>query len=216
MSNKATNDENNSSGAESTSIIDMVAQEAEQVVTKACESAKQEAEQELEKALREYEQRTRQIVLKIREEAKSRTAEIASRLGEAIMIRIEKSSTEAVADAVAGFSKRAEQITQTLQETADREAEQALTGVKAGVESGIGRGDNNNGARKAKAEEETTSTADETTPTADKQQEPGEEAGEARSGFDIEIEQEMAGITEDKANGGTQQDSEECEHWLTQ
>jgi hypothetical protein len=210
MSNKVTDNENNSSGAESTKIIDIVAQEAEQVVAKACEAARQEAEQELEKALREYEQRTRQIVLKTREEAKSKTAEIASRLGEAIMMRIEQSSTEAVADAVAGFSKRAEQLTQTLQEAADKEAEQALTDVKAEVKSDTGSGDDD--AQEAIAEEETISATDE----KQEQQEAEEETDKAKSGFEIEVEQELAGITEDKANGKAQLDSEEFENWLTQ
>ena len=183
--------EDNKSEAEPANIIEIVARETEQVITKACEAAKREAEQELEKALRAYEQKTRQIVLKIREEAKSRTVEIASRLGEAIMMRIEKSSTEAVADAVAEFSKKAEHLTQTLQETAGKEAEQALTGVKAGVES-------------------------EPTSAAGKQQEPQEVADKVKPGFEIEVGQELAGIKEDEANGGTQQGSEEFEHWLTQ
>jgi hypothetical protein len=209
MSNKVSDNENNNSGAESTKIIDMVTQEAEQVVAKACEAAKQEAEQELEKALREYEQRTRQIVLKIREEAKSKTAEIANRLGEAIMMRIEKSSTEAVADAVAGFGKRAEQITQTLQEEAGKEAEQALSGVKAGAESGNGSSGDN---QKAIAEDKATPVTD----RKQNQQETEEKTEKAKSGFEIEVEQELAGITEDKANGKAQMDSEDFESWLTQ
>ena len=183
--------EDNKSETESADIIETVARETEQVITKACEAAKREAEQELERALREYEQKTRQIVLKIRGEAKSRTVEIASRLGEAIMMRIEKSSTEAVADAVAEFSKKAEHLTQALQETAGKEAEQALIGVKAGVES-------------------------EPTSAADKQQEPEEVADKAKPGFEIEVGQEPTGIKEDEANGGTRQNSEEFEHWLTQ
>jgi len=201
--------EDNNSEAESANIIETVAQEAEQVIIKACEAARQEAEQELEKALRDYEQKTRQIVLKIREEAKSRTVEIASRLGEAIMMRIEKSSTEAVADAVAGFSKKAEQLTQTLQEAAGKEVEQSLTGVKAGVESAVKSNGNNNAARNGANEDEAMSAAD-------KQQELKETAGKEEPGFKIEVDQELTGITEDEANGGAQQDSEEFEHWLTQ
>ena len=201
--------EDNNSEAESANIIETVAQEAEQVIIKACEAARQEAEQELEKALRDYEQKTRQIVLKIREEAKSRTVEIASRLGEAIMMRIEKSSTEAVADAVAGFSKKAEQLTQTLQEAAGKEVEQSLTGVKAGVESVVKSNGNNNAARNGANEDEAMSAAD-------KQQELKETAGKEEPGFKIEVDQELTGITEDEANGGAQQDSEEFEHWLTQ
>jgi len=175
--------EDNKSDTGSAKIIEIVARETEQVIIKACEAAKREAGQELEKALREYEQKTRQIVLKFREEAKSRTVEIASRLGEAIMMRIEKSSTEAVADAVAEFSKKAEQLTQTLQETAGKEAEQALIGVKAGVES-------------------------ESTSAAGKQQEPEEVAGKVKPGFEIKVG--------DEANGGTRQNGEEFENWLTQ
>ena len=105
---------------ESARIIEAVAKETEEVIATACEAAKREAEQELEKALREYEQKARQIVLKIREEAKSRAAEIASRLGEAIMLEIESSSTEAVADALAGFGKKAESLTQTISASADK------------------------------------------------------------------------------------------------
>ncbi len=183
--------EDNKSETKSADIIETVARETEQIITKACEVAKREAEQELEKVLREYEQKTRQIVLKIREEAKSRTVEIASRLGEAIMMRIEKSSTEAVADAVAEFSKKAEQLTQTLQETAGKEAEQALIGVKAGVES-------------------------EPAPAAGKQREPEEVADKTKPSFEIKVGQKLAGITGDEANGGTRQNSEEFEHWLTQ
>ena len=153
---------------ESARIIETVPKDTEQVIAKACEAAKREAEQELEKALREYEQKTRQIVLKIREEAKSRAAEIASRLGEAIMLGIEKSSTEAVADAVAEFSKKAERLTQALPGTA--------------------------GSR----------------------QEPEGATGKAKPGFEIEVEQELASIIEDKTNGRTQQTSEDFEHWLTQ
>lgn len=197
---------------ESAKIIEAVAQEAEQVITKACEAAKQEAEQELEKALREYEQKTRQIVLKIKEEAKARTVEIASRLGEAIMMRIEKSSTEAVSDAVAEFSKKAERITQTLQEATGKEAEQTLTGVKAGVESGIGSNGDNDDARKDVSEDEATSTAGK----QQEQQKPEWADDQAKPGFKIEVEQELADITEDESNGGTQQDSEKFEHWLTQ
>jgi acyl-CoA reductase-like NAD-dependent aldehyde dehydrogenase len=153
---------------ESARIIEMVAKDTEQVIAKACEAAKREAEQELEKALREYEQKAKQIVLKIREEAKSRAAEIASRLGEAIMLGIEKSSTEAVADVAAEFSKKVESLTQTI--------------------SGVAGG----------------------------RQQPEGAAGKAKPGFEIEAEQQLANIIEDKTNGRTQQTSEDFEQWLTQ
>jgi len=118
------NNGSNTAVEESTKIVDVIARETEQVISKACEAAGQEANQELEKALREYEQKTKQIVIKVMEEARSRTADIANRLSEAIMAQIQQSSTEAVANTVAEFGKRAEKMTQSLQET----ARQAITG----------------------------------------------------------------------------------------
>jgi 23S rRNA A1618 N6-methylase RlmF len=142
---------------ESARIIETVAKETEEVIAKACDSARREAVEELEKALREYEQKTRQIVLKIKGEAKSKAAEIASRLGEAIMLGIEKSSTEAVADAVAEFSKKAESLTQTISGADDK----------------------------------------------------------AKPGFEIEVEQELASVIEDKTNGKSQS-NDAFEQWLMQ
>jgi hypothetical protein len=118
------NNGSNTAVEESNRIVDLISQETEQVINKACEAASQEANQELEKALREYEQKTKQIVIKVMEEARSRTADIANRLSEAIMARIQQSSTEAVANTMAEFGKRAEKMTQSLQET----ARQAITG----------------------------------------------------------------------------------------
>jgi len=152
-----TTDIKKQSEQESARIAETVARETEQVIAKACEAARREAELELEKALREYEQKTKQIVLKIREEAKSKAAEIAVRLGEAIVLGIEKSSTEAIADAVAEFGKKAESLTQTIAAPED----------------------------KAKPEPE------------------------------IAAEQELAGVTEDKANGKSPS-SDDFEQWLKQ
>jgi acyl-CoA reductase-like NAD-dependent aldehyde dehydrogenase len=121
----------NTAVEESTKIVDVIARETEQVISKACEAAGQEANQELEKALREYEQKTKQIVIKVMEEARSRTADIANRLSEAIMAQIQQSSTEAVANTVAEFGKRAEKMTQSLQET----ARQAITGKPSNSKS---------------------------------------------------------------------------------
>lgn len=187
------NDGNNGFGAESSNIIEAIAQEAEQIVTKACEAARQEAEQELEKVLREYEQKTKQIVLKIKEEAKSMTAEITGRLGEAIMMRIEESSAEAVAGAISNFGKKAEQ-------------------VFAGTENIIQSNNNGNGngstVRKDTIENKNISAND--------SKEKIEEVYKAKPSFEIEIEQELSGISGNGTNGGTKKDSEEFENWLTQ
>lgn len=187
--------EKKKNGTETAEIIELIARETEQVVAKACEAARREAEQELEKALRDYEQKTRQIVLKIREEAKARTAEIAGRLGEAIMMNIEKSSTEAIADAVAGFGKKAEILTQNLKETTGKEVEQALAGLESGTRK--------------------FATEGESAPAPDNRQQAKETAGAANSDFELEVGQELTGVTEDEADEETQQDSEEFEHWLT-
>jgi len=193
------NNEDNNSKPESINIIDMVAQETELIVAESCEAAKLQAEQELEKALREYGQRTRQIVIKIKKEAEYRTAEIAGRLGKAIMMRVEKSSTEAVAEVITEFGEKAEQIIQTIQEAIARDAEGLSAGVESKSESNA-ENDNNN----------------EAVPAVDSQQEAEETNDSTTSGFDIEVENELAGITEDNANGNLQLDSEDFEHWLSQ
>lgn len=203
------NDEDNNAENESFNIIDIVAQEAERVVAESCEAAKLEAEQELENALREYEQRTRQIVLKIKEGAKSRTAEIADRLGEAIMVRIENSSTEAVAEVIAEFGEKAEHIIRTIQETSVRESEEAPVGVENEAESDTESDDNNSTVFRY-------ATRDEAIPAAGSQQEAEVKNDSKKPSFGVEVENELAGITEDKANGKSKLDSEDFEHWLAQ
>jgi hypothetical protein len=183
------NNEDNTAVDESTQIVDVIARETEQVIGRACEAASQEASQELEKALREYEQKTKQIVIKVMEEARSRTAEIAKRLSEAIMVKIEQSSTEAVANTVAEFGKRAEKLTKSLQESASQAAHQALSSSKPASDS--------NG--KAAAQ-----------PAAK------EDDGKSDAGFEIEVGQNLDDIGEEEAKEGSQESSEEFEHWLTQ
>ncbi len=195
----------------SANTMNALVQEAEQVIARACEEARQEVEQELERALREYEQKTRQIVLKIKEEAKSRTLGIANRLGEAIMLSIEKSSTEAVAEAVAEFNKKAGNLTQTLQDTAEQEAGKALTGITVGAEDS-GQNATDNATLEDKPEAEKGTEED----VAQNQPEPEKAPGEARQGFKIEVEQEIESFIKNEANGGSKQTSEEFEQWLTQ
>jgi hypothetical protein len=182
------NNEDNTAVDESTQIVDVIARETEQVIGRACEAASQEASQELEKALREYEQKTKQIVIKVMEEARSRTAEIAKRLSEAIMVKIEQSSTEAVANTVADFGKRAEKLTQSLQESASQAARQAMSDSKPASDS--------NGKTAAQPEAKET-------------------AGKSDAGFEIEVDQNLGDIGEETKEA-SQENSEEFEHWLTQ
>jgi hypothetical protein len=196
---------------ESANIMNALVQEAEQIIAKACDEAKQEVEQEMERALREYEQKTRQIMLKIKEEAKLRTMGIANRLGEAIMLSIEKSSTEAIAEAITEFNKKAGNLTQTLQDTAKQETEKALAGISFGAgDSAQNAADNVTPKNKSEAEKGKEEDV------AQKQPESDKTTGEAKQGFKIEVEQEIESFIQNEANGGSKQTSKEFEQWLTQ
>jgi hypothetical protein len=138
-------------------MIELI-QETERIITEASEVASQEAEQELERILSEYEQNAKQIALRIREKAKSETAEIANRLSEAIMLRIEKASAQAVAGVVSELSIRAGELTRKMQEAAEKEAGQSVASVAVGLGGSVKSADSSvlqeyTGVAEAKADD---------------------------------------------------------------
>ena len=108
-------------------------QATERIIAEAGEKAGREAEQELERVLGEYERKTKQIILKIKEETKTKTAEITGKLSEAIMLRIEQASAEAVTSAVSELSGRAWELTHKMQETAQKETDQEINKASTGL-----------------------------------------------------------------------------------
>ena len=138
-------------------------QEAERIIAEASEAADREAEQELERILSEYEQKTKQIVLRIREKAKSEIAEIANRLSEAIMLRLEKASAQAVAGVVSELSTRAGELTRKMQEAAEKEAGQSVASVAVGLGGNVESAENGDlqedtGVAEAKADDASRGT----------------------------------------------------------
>lgn len=123
-------------------IIIELAQEADQVITKAGQAARQEAEQEVGRILRQYEQTTKQIVLKIREETKAKAAEIADSVRDSIMLRIEKASTDAIAEAIAESSRKVEELVKKQQEIAEKEDEPVTIEAKVEVDSDTSQASN--------------------------------------------------------------------------
>ncbi len=113
-------------------IMTELAKEAEQLIGKVGKIARQEAEQEMGRILHQYEQRTKQIVLKIKEENKARAAEMADALKEAIMLRIEQASSDAIASVIAQSSRKVEELVRKRQEIDDEgEPEPAETKPEA-------------------------------------------------------------------------------------
>jgi len=108
-------------------------QATERIIAEAGEKAGREAEQELERVLGEYERKTKQIILKIKEDTKAKTAEITAKLSEAIMFSIEQASTRAVTSMVSELSTRAGELTQEMQETAEKETNQEISKASTGL-----------------------------------------------------------------------------------
>jgi nitrogenase molybdenum-iron protein alpha/beta subunit len=131
MDKSKENDEKIELGA--SDFITELMQEADKVIAEAGEKAGREAEQELDRIISEYERKTKQIILKIREETKTKTAEIAGKLSEAILLRIEQASAEAVTSAVSKLSSRAWELTRKVQETAQKETDQEISKVSTGL-----------------------------------------------------------------------------------
>lgn len=126
--------------------VDYVAELTEatnRIIAEAGEKATREAEQELKKFLSEYERKTKQITLKIKEETKTKTAEIAAKFSEAVMLRIEQTSAKAVTSAVLELSSRAGEVTHTIQEISQKEADQEKDKVSTGLKDNAEGIDNN-------------------------------------------------------------------------
>jgi hypothetical protein len=123
---KAAEEKSRPAEPEVSDMLTRLTQEAEQVIAEASAAASREAELELERILSEYEQKTKQIVLKVREETKLKAAEIARKLSAVIMLRIEKASARAITGVVAELGARAGELTQKMQEAAEKEAGQVV------------------------------------------------------------------------------------------
>lgn len=118
-----------------TDMMADMAKEADQIISSAGKAARQEAEQEMERILKQYEDKTKQIVLRIREETNTKAAQIADNVRESIMLRIEKASSEAIAEAIADSSRKVEELVNVQPDLAVEKAEPAPAEAKASQES---------------------------------------------------------------------------------
>jgi hypothetical protein len=107
-------------------IMMLLTEEADLLMMSARESACKEANEETEILLRQYEQKAKQIILKTREEARNRANEITERFREALVLRIEETSTEALIQILAGVGAKSGEIAARLQGAAKNEVRQAL------------------------------------------------------------------------------------------
>jgi hypothetical protein len=115
-------------------IMMLLTEETDLLMASAKESACKEANEETEKLLRQYEQKAKQIILKTREEARSRANEITERFREALVLRIEETSTEALIQILAGLGTKSGEIAARLQDAAKHEVRQALAeNIVAGI-----------------------------------------------------------------------------------
>jgi hypothetical protein len=115
-------------------IMMLLTEEADLLMVSARESACKEANEETEKLLRQYEQKAKQIILKTREEARNRANEITERFREALVLRIEETSTEALIQILAGLGTKSGEIAARLQDAAKHEVRQALAeNIVAGI-----------------------------------------------------------------------------------
>ncbi len=118
---------------ETSDVMLLLAEEAEQMIGLAGKTAVKEVEEETEKFLRQYEQKARQIILKIREDSRERANEIAGRFRDALILQIEEASTTALSQSIIDAGSRTGEIARRMQEATRREVRQALAeGLMAG------------------------------------------------------------------------------------
>jgi vacuolar-type H+-ATPase subunit E/Vma4 len=118
-----------------TDIMADMAKEADQIISNARQTARKEAEQEMERILKQYEEKTKQIVSRIREETNTRAAEIADSVRESIMTRIEKASSDAIAEAIGDSSRKVEELVKNQPDLAVDKLEPAPAKAKIDQES---------------------------------------------------------------------------------
>ncbi|MCK5576847.1 MAG: hypothetical protein KAI14_00885 [Dehalococcoidales bacterium] len=118
-----------------TDIMADMAKEADQIISNARQAARQEAEQEIERILKQYEEKAKQIVSRIREETNTRAAQIADSVRESILTRIEKASSDAIAEAIADSSRKVEEIVKSQPDLAADKPEPAPAKAKIDQES---------------------------------------------------------------------------------
>jgi hypothetical protein len=151
---------------ETTDVMTLLAEEAECMINFAGKSALKEAEEETEIFLRQYEQKARQIILKIREDSRAQANEIAERFRDALILRIEEASTAALSQTIVEAGIKTGEIVKRLQETAKREARQALA---EGLIAGDSANRNRREEVKMDSKSETTATkAEDIKPISDK------------------------------------------------
>ena len=129
--------QNTSAGGDrgTTDLMAEMAKEADQIIINAGKAARQEAEQEIERILKQYEEKTKQIVLKIREETNTRATQIADNVREAILLKIEKASADAIAGAIADSSRKVEELVKNQTNLVGEEGEPAPAEAKVDQKS---------------------------------------------------------------------------------
>jgi hypothetical protein len=121
---------------ETRDLMQLMAEESENMIESAAKSAAKEADEETTEFLLQYEQKARQIILKIRAESSVKADAIAERFRDALMLRIEEASMASLNQVITGVSLKTGEIIKRLQESAKREARQALAeGLTAGSSS---------------------------------------------------------------------------------
>jgi hypothetical protein len=111
---------------EVTSIMSVLSDDAEHIVTDAVTAASTEAEEETRKFLCEYEQKIKQIMIKVREGSLAQVSEITDRFREAMLLRIEEASITALNGTAEEAVIKTVGIVEKLQKNARHEVKLAL------------------------------------------------------------------------------------------